>query len=162
MWGDLRVGIEIKRRLPHEATSVAKARRALRPLERRLDPDTFETLRLLVSELVTNSVRHGLGENSEEIELTVRASRATIRVEVADGGAGFDASPRAEGQDEGSGWGLHLLETLSDRWGTERNGRMRVWFELVDSGAFTVRRELSGRAMGLRPASFVGEVSTRG
>jgi anti-sigma regulatory factor (Ser/Thr protein kinase) len=140
MWGDLRVGIEIKRRLPHAPPSVAEARRALEPLERRLDPDTFETLRLLVSELVTNSVRHGQAEESDELELAVRASRETIRVEVADGGLGFEASPRAEGQDKGSGWGLHLLETLSDRWGTEQNGRMRVWFELVDSGAFVVRR----------------------
>ena len=140
MWGDLRVGIEIKRRLPHAPPSVAEARRALEPLERRLDPDTFETLRLLVSELVTNSVRHGQAENSEEIELAVRASRETIRVEVADGGLGFEASPRADEQEEGSAWGLHLVETLSDRWGIERDGHMRIWFELVDSGAFAVRR----------------------
>ncbi len=119
---------------------MAEARRALEPLEPHLDPNTFGTLTLLVSELVTNSVRHGQAEESDELELSVRASREKIRVEVADGGAGFEASPRAEGQDKGSGWGLHLLETLSDRWGTEQNGRMRVWFELVDSGAFVVRR----------------------
>ena len=134
------MGIEIEIRLPQEPTSVAKARRTLEPLEPRLDPDTFETLRLLVSELVTNSVRHGRAENSVEIELAVRASREKIRVEVADAGPGFEASPRAELQDNGSGWGLHFVETLSDRWGTERDGRMRVWFELVDSGAFALRR----------------------
>ncbi len=133
------MGIEIDSRLPQEPTSVAKARRALEPLKRRLDPDAFETLRLLVSELVINSVLHGRAENSGEIALAVRASRGRIRVEVADAGEGFEASPRSELQDNGSGWGLHLVETLSDRWGTERDGHM-VWFELVDSGAFALRR----------------------
>jgi anti-sigma regulatory factor (Ser/Thr protein kinase) len=103
-----------------------------------MDVDTFGTLRLLVSELVTNSVRHGGGEQPHEIRLAVSASRERIRVEVADAGSGFKARPRRDGQDEGSGWGLHLVETLSDRWGSERNGRVCVWFELVDSGWFVV------------------------
>ena len=133
------MGIEIESRLPQEPTSVAKARRVLEPLERRLGPDTFETLRLLVSELVTNSVRHGRAENSVEIELAVRSSREKIRVEVADAGPGFDVSPRSELQDNGSGWGLHFVETLSDRWGTERDGHM-VWLELGVPGGFALRR----------------------
>ena len=136
----MRMGIEIESRLPQEPTSVAKARRALEPLKRRLDPDTFETLRLLVSELVINSVLHGRAENSVEMALAVRTSREKIRVEVADAGQGFEASPRAELQDDGSGgWGLHLVETLSDRWGTERDGHM-VWLELGVPGGFASRR----------------------
>ncbi len=133
------MGIEIESRLPQEPTSVAKARRALEPLKRRLDPDTFETLRLLVSELVINSVLHGRADHSAEMALAVHASRETIRVEVADAGQGFEASPRAELQDNGSGWGLHLVETLSDRWGTERDGHM-VWFELGVPGGGALRR----------------------
>jgi len=129
-------GINIERRLPHEAASVDKARHALRPLANAFDPNTFETLRLLVSELVTNSVRHGTGEGSEDLELSVWATRERIRVEVSDDGAGFAPVPRAGNADQESGWGLHLVEALSDRWGTDRNGWMHVWFELIDSGAF--------------------------
>ncbi|MBA3422263.1 MAG: ATP-binding protein [Thermoleophilaceae bacterium] len=89
------------------------------------------TLRLLVSELVANSVRHSRPERSPgEIELLVSTSPETVRVEVVDGGRGFVVGPRVVGQDQGSGWGLHLVDTLSDRWGTERDGGMRIWFEL--------------------------------
>ena len=150
-------GIHIDRRLPHEATSAAEARAALQPLARVHDPDTFETLRLLTSEVVANSVRHGTGEDVGEIELSIDATRERIRVDVSDGGRGFEWRERAEGADQGSGWGLHLVQVLSDRWGTERDGGMRVWFELVDSGAFAPAvRELNGRAaagVGVRMAA---------
>jgi LytS/YehU family sensor histidine kinase len=139
-------GIDIYERLPQAPVAVPAARAALTPLEGAVDPNTFETLRLLVSELVGNSVRHASEEANENIELSVDASREAIRVEVSDGGGGFDATPRGEDADQASGWGLHLLDSLSDRWGTERNGRMRVWFELVDSGAFALgtREEPAG------------------
>jgi two-component sensor histidine kinase len=129
-------GIDIERRLSHEANSVVEARHALQPLQSAVDPDTFETLRLLVTELIGNSVRHATPRASEEIELSVRASRERIRVEVANSAPGFTPLPRPEDADEASGWGLHILEALSDRWGTAEDERMRVWFELVDSGAF--------------------------
>ncbi len=115
-------------RLPRTPASVARARQALAPLDRQVDRSTLGTIRLLVSELVTNSVRHS--EASGGIELLVSASPETVRVEVADAGPGFAVRPRVPGQDKGSGWGLHLLDALSHRWGTERRGHMRVWFEI--------------------------------
>jgi anti-sigma regulatory factor (Ser/Thr protein kinase) len=144
------VEIDIERHLPQESASIGEARRALNLLEPVVDRETLDTLRLLVSELVTNSVRHGRAESPEAIELSVRASRDRIRVEVADMGPGFEAAPRAEAHDQGSGWGLHLVETMSDRWGAERNGDMRVWFELVDSDVSAsqrVRRVTRGAAI---------------
>ena len=117
-------------RLPPEPASVAEARAALRPLEFAVDRATIATLRLLVSELVTNSVRHGRPSSAGEIELSVRASPRTVRVEIADAGHGFAVRPRVAGQDQGSGWGLHLVDILSDRWGIERDGPMRIWFEI--------------------------------
>jgi anti-sigma regulatory factor (Ser/Thr protein kinase) len=123
--------MNVATRLPHEPASVAEARAALGPLEPAVDRATIGTLRLLVSELVANSVRHSRPERSPgEIELLVSTSPETVRVEVVDGGRGFVVGPRVVGQDQGSGWGLHLVDTLSDRWGTERDGGMRIWFEL--------------------------------
>jgi anti-sigma regulatory factor (Ser/Thr protein kinase) len=136
--GTLQAGVEIDRHLRHEANSVALARRSLKPLESAVDPDTFETLRLLVSELVTNSLCHGRGEDSADIELSVSASRERIRVEVSDGGLGFSTTTSERDADQGSASGLDLVKALSDRWGTEGNGRMCVWCELVDSGAFAL------------------------
>lgn len=99
-------------------------------LDTALDDETVATVRLLVSELVTNSVRHGRADESGHIELSLSATRDSVRVEVADVGAGFTPRPRVEGQDEASGWGLHLVDALSHRWGTERERGMLVWFEI--------------------------------
>lgn len=122
--------MKLTTRLPHDPKSVSEARHAVDGLRAALDAETVETVRLLVSELVTNSVRHGGSDESGHIELWLSAEDDSVRVEVADAGAGFVPQPRAEAQDEGSGWGLHLVEVLSHRWGTSTERGMRIWFEI--------------------------------
>jgi anti-sigma regulatory factor (Ser/Thr protein kinase) len=127
---------ELSCRFAPEPAAVPGAREALEPLATLVDRESFVALRLLVCELVTNGVRHGAQEGDGTIELSVRAAPHRVRAEVADSGAGFTPTARAEGSDQGSGWGLHLLEHLSDRWGVQRNGHTVVWFELeAESGA---------------------------
>jgi anti-sigma regulatory factor (Ser/Thr protein kinase) len=110
--------------------AVPDARSALETLGEQVSPQTLEDLRLLVSELVTNSVRHaGLGA-SQTIELKVKLSQDTVRVEVNDQGSGFEPSPRTSDSEDESGWGLYLVSRLSDRWGVTSDGVTRVWFEL--------------------------------
>jgi anti-sigma regulatory factor (Ser/Thr protein kinase) len=53
-----------------------------------------------------------------------------VRVEVRDPGPGFTPKPRAH-DDDSMGWGLHLVQHLSDRWGVTRDGEMCVWFEMA-------------------------------
>jgi anti-sigma regulatory factor (Ser/Thr protein kinase) len=118
------VDIDISVQLANRPASLPEARAALSPLEAAVDAPTFETLRLLVTELVANSVRHSTQPRSEDIELAVQASCERIRVEVSDAGWGFIPLPRDEEADEASGWGLHLVERLSDRRGTELNDRI--------------------------------------
>ncbi|HYH52244.1 MAG TPA: ATP-binding protein [Acidimicrobiia bacterium] len=112
------------------------ARHAVAGLAPYLDRGVGENAELLVSELVTNSVRHaGLPEDAS-IEFTVRASAEVLMVEVADAGRGFDHAsavrPRAvAGIEEPSGWGLFLVDRIADRWGAvQMDGETRVWFEL--------------------------------
>jgi anti-sigma regulatory factor (Ser/Thr protein kinase) len=123
--------VNVFRSLPHEPGSVREARRALDPLEACLNGETLDSARLLVSELVTNSVRHADAAHAAEIRLAASASHDRVHVEVSDAGPGFEAQPsgRAGGELEDRGWGFHLLDALSDRWGAERGERMRVWFE---------------------------------
>jgi anti-sigma regulatory factor (Ser/Thr protein kinase) len=88
------------------------------------------TLRLLVSELVTNSVRHA--GDAQPVALAVRIDPRTIRVEVHDGGHGFEpGTPEPRGADEGfGGYGLFLVARMATRWGVETTQGTRVWFEL--------------------------------
>jgi anti-sigma regulatory factor (Ser/Thr protein kinase) len=119
-------GISLRLRGGPEA--AARARRALSKLRADIDPPLMETLRLLVTELVSNSVRHA---HSETVVLKVLVGRATVLTEVTDEGPGFDPADTGTPVSDDSGWGLFLVERLADRWGVHQNdGATKVWFEL--------------------------------
>jgi hypothetical protein len=68
--------------------AAAEARRALEGLGDLLPPEKLEDVRLLVSELVTNSVVHAGLASDEAITVTVQGRLA--RGEVRDRGPGFE------------------------------------------------------------------------
>ena len=106
----------------------SKARRALGRLRGDLDPPLMETMRLLVTELVSNSVKHA---KAEAVSLRVLVGRQAVLVEVTDHGPGFQHRPRRRNDARDSGWGLFLVERLAHRWGVGNDGpATRVWFEL--------------------------------
>src|SRR5262245_64849770 len=77
----------LRMRLGSGPGAAAEARRALAKLRADLDPPLMETLRLLVTELVTNSVRH---TECDSLTLRVAVGKAAVLTEVADDAAGFD------------------------------------------------------------------------
>jgi anti-sigma regulatory factor (Ser/Thr protein kinase) len=104
------------------------ARRALDVLRGAVDQDAMAELRLLVSELVTNAVRHGRPRETE-VELHVSLDGDHARVDVIDGGRGFVPPSRPPASGQPGGWGLVVVDRLADRWGVEGNGSTRVWLE---------------------------------
>jgi anti-sigma regulatory factor (Ser/Thr protein kinase) len=114
--------------------AAAWARNALLAVEQRIDSALMDDVRLLVSELVTNSVRHSDAEPPDAVRLEVAVDSETVRVEVADGGSGFAPRPRQPGQSKAGGWGLFLVDRLADRWGVAQNHLSRVWFEIDVAG----------------------------
>jgi anti-sigma regulatory factor (Ser/Thr protein kinase) len=124
-------GFEV--RLAPTERAPAAARQVLDRLDGRLDPAGLETMRLLVSELVTNSVRHARLENTGWIAVTVEENPNALRVAVSDPGIGFEDRPGPPQPGDPSGWGLHLVDQLADRWGFSKDGETKVWFE-IDRG----------------------------
>jgi anti-sigma regulatory factor (Ser/Thr protein kinase) len=120
---------------PYAATA---ARLALNDLEVRLDSVLAQDLRLLVSEAVTNSVRHADIGPEDSVGLRVTLLDDCVRVEVTDSGPRFEPEPRPPSLDDEddapSGWGLFLVDQLADRWGVQREGGNTVWFELETGG----------------------------
>jgi len=114
-------------------------RQALRALESDLGTDTLATLQLLVSELVTNVVRHS---KSPSMEVSVALGTGWVRAEVTKEGAGFE--PRSLDEDPSStkGRGLLLLDRLADRWGVGQSGGTKIWFELGIPGRSESARDL--------------------
>jgi anti-sigma regulatory factor (Ser/Thr protein kinase) len=95
--------------------------------------ETIETASLLVSELVTNSLRHGNAILNASVVLRISQHDGVIRIEVVDWGQGFEYHRRSVPSDPAGGWGLYLVEQLSSRWGIERGTPNVVWFELSES-----------------------------
>ena len=123
--------VKLDLNLPPRAEAAGYARRSLEDLEPDLQPEVLESLRLLVSELVTNSVRHGDLTASDSIRLRLADRGDRIRVEVTDPGEGFDRRPPLSPDPERpSGWGLFLVSRIADRWGTSGEAPTTVWFEL--------------------------------
>jgi len=121
--------VVVERRFPSDLQAAASARRALDLIGRRLSRSTLENAKLLVSELVTNAVRHGPQRRGGEVRVRTAVRPDAVRIDVTDEGEGF-VQPPASGLLVVGGWGLVLVDRVADRWGIEDGGPTRVWFEL--------------------------------
>src|SRR4051794_29170478 len=112
--------------LPSRPDSPMTARHRLVELEPALAPETMAKLRLLVTELVANSVRHASGT---PIDVTVIVVGDLVRVEVSDGGDGFEPPSPDPSPLKAAGWGLFLVRRMASRWGADP-ATGTVWFEV--------------------------------
>ena len=119
---------ELRRSYPATELAPRAAREALAAVVADLPGEHLATGRLLVSELVSNSVRHGPRSGRAKVGIFVGVERNRLRVEVTDESTDV-AELRQAGED--GGYGLLLLDALSSRWGSSRDGNLDVtWFEL--------------------------------
>jgi serine/threonine-protein kinase RsbW len=87
---------------------------------------------LVLSELVTNSVRHAGLNGDAAVHVVALLGNGVLRLEVDDLGTAGDVQVR-EPSLAGGGFGLNLVGALARTWGVERDGRTRVWVELAAS-----------------------------
>lgn len=122
--------LELSVSLPPIPEAAASARHTLHAaLTNRVDPDTIRDAELLVTELVTNAVRHAALSPGDSINVRVRADDGAICVEVSDPGGGFDRPAVGPRPDRTGGFGLFLLDRMTQAWGIAEPPT-RVWFEL--------------------------------
>jgi anti-sigma regulatory factor (Ser/Thr protein kinase) len=112
-----------------DASSPAAARRFVRELLASWGlSDLTETVELLVSEVVTNVVRHAQTDGS----IVVTRSAFGVRVEVSDS-AGGEPTPLSPEPRQPSGRGLSIVNAMATRWGVasspDGSGKS-VWFEV--------------------------------
>jgi anti-sigma regulatory factor (Ser/Thr protein kinase) len=105
----------------------AQARRIIADeLARRVPAPVLDDVKLMVSELVTNGIVHGSTEPDEPVMLDLLVN-GNIRCRVLDHGQGFASGSWNHGP---GGWGLQVVEQLSDRWGMQCSPQQtEVWFE---------------------------------
>jgi anti-sigma regulatory factor (Ser/Thr protein kinase) len=122
-------GMEVSVAAGDQAPAVARAA-VERWLSGRVSETLFDDVRLLVSELVTNSVRHAQLTGDATIRVSIVVAGGAVRLEVEDAGDGAIAAVPPD-REHGGGFGLYLVETLAERWGSTHEGSTCVWAELA-------------------------------
>jgi anti-sigma regulatory factor (Ser/Thr protein kinase) len=114
---------------PPADDAPAQARGALEVFDQILAPEILEDLQLIVTELISNSVKFG-PKRSITLSLHV-GTDGVVRGEVIDQGDGERAKLEMapEPSLEGGGWGLHLVDRVATSWGVHE-GSTHVWFEV--------------------------------
>ena len=119
--------------VPHEGTGVRLARHAFAqkldeagvPLEDRDDA------MLVLSELVSNAVKHAAPLPSGEITVRWAVDDELLHIEITDGGAGTRPNPSVPLLSALGGRGLDIVRTVSTQWGvTENDQTVTVWAEV--------------------------------
>ena len=117
-----------------DAPAIAR-RRLVAELRDLLEESQVAELELLVSELVTNCVRHGgMRTRNDRIAVHGAMTHERIRIEVCDTGPGFEQEgvPRPRSFERGGGGlGLVLLDRISLAWGVAVEETTCVWAEFV-------------------------------
>ncbi|MEO8687217.1 MAG: ATP-binding protein [Solirubrobacteraceae bacterium] len=116
--------------LPATAASATTARSEVtRRLAQRITSGALEDVRLLLTELITNSLRHGGMTPDDKIGVRAELSGGTVRIEVHDPGRDGPPEVREPGP-RGGGYGLFLVDRLTNQWGVDRQDGTTVWAEL--------------------------------
>jgi len=115
-------------------TAPRAAREAVDACCEGLSAGAKHTVRLLVSELVSNGVQHA-GAPGDPIHVRFAVDARSVRVAVTAPGPGFEPGVSHPGPDAESGYGLFLVDRMADSWGASNNGATTVWFELRHSRA---------------------------
>ncbi|WP_169314141.1 ATP-binding protein [Streptomyces piniterrae] len=148
-------GNVVSQALDSHVRAVPQARRIIRTeLARWGLHEHVEIAELLVSELVTNALRHAWGPI--HLRMSHSPDGRTLRCDIADGSPATPPASRPPARaDEEHGRGLHLVDQLSTRWGARRTAAGKtVWFELRTHGRARRperlrRRFLTGRVSDL-------------
>ncbi|HEX4437710.1 MAG TPA: ATP-binding protein [Solirubrobacteraceae bacterium] len=127
--GSLRLQLERNVRAP----AIARSAVGEQLLAMGIGGSFAQTVVLLVSEVVSNAVRHSGGPADATITLEATITGDTVRIAVTDAGEGFTPRPRDPDR-LGEGYGLYLVEKAARNWGVEHDGGTTVWFELAREG----------------------------
>jgi anti-sigma regulatory factor (Ser/Thr protein kinase) len=140
-------GADVARALAARPQAVADARHALIGVP--LSQTVRAKLALLVSELVTNSIRHAGVAPDDPVRLRITQNAGRVRLAVHDGGRGFAApsGERREGLSD-AGHGFVIVDALSETWGIDYEDGCTVWCEVAvddDERAAVAEPEPAGR-----------------
>ncbi len=141
-------------RLPHHVASAALARRRVGQelRSRHLGRGLVDDVALVLSELVSNSVRHGGPLPGGELEVSWQVRTDEVELRVTDGGGGEVPRSQVVGPEEVRGRGLSIVAGVAATWGVETSAvGTTVWAVLA----------LGGRSLGGTRQLWLGVITLR-
>jgi anti-sigma regulatory factor (Ser/Thr protein kinase) len=128
-------GADLEERIAFELAATPEAgsaaRRALLAGNGALPSSVRDDVLLLLTELVTNAVRHANAGPDRTVRVELRQCSRRVSVAVRDEGAGFAQQAISFRRDESGGWGLFLVDRIADRWAVVPTATGTcVWFEI--------------------------------
>jgi anti-sigma regulatory factor (Ser/Thr protein kinase) len=100
---------------------------------------------LVASELVNNAVVHSGGTPHHDLQVRASREAGLLTISVRDPGiSGQSAGRKAPDDRRVGGWGLTIVEALSERWGEDRGDGYRVWAEMSLRSTSEIARGTSG------------------
>lgn len=111
-------------RLPFAASSVSVARQRLKDwmATHAADSEAIEDARVVISELVGNSVRHAKPLSDGQIVVTWAPDPRGLQLSVTDGGGGTAPRSVAAPTTALAGRGMAIVDVLTLEWWAERAG----------------------------------------
>lgn len=120
-------------RVPGGAQGPRHARTLMSAHLRHIDRETASDAELIISELVTNSVRHAGVGSDQRVTVDLILLNEHLRITVTDPGCDMEPRLIPKNPEGFGGHGLRLVEQLSTQWGVGRDavGATQVWCDLV-------------------------------
>jgi anti-sigma regulatory factor (Ser/Thr protein kinase) len=91
---------------------------------------TLEDAKLLITELVTNSLLHGELDRRDTVLVRIYIAADALRLEVENSGTAGAVAANGPDPQAGRGFGLEILERLVSHWGVRRDQGTTVWCEM--------------------------------
>ena len=124
--------VEIRREVANGLQAPAEARHLVNSLADDIPAPILDDVRLVTSELVTNSVRHAGNPPGHPIQVILDVNPDRVRLEVVDRSV-FDPTPETSTELREVKWGLVLLDRIADDWGRISEGGIWAEFRLHQS-----------------------------
>jgi anti-sigma regulatory factor (Ser/Thr protein kinase) len=121
--------VEIQRNIANGPQAAIEARRLVDSLEDEVPAQVLDDVRLVATELVTNSYKHAGNPPGHPIEVTLDVQPDHLRLVVIDRSV-FDPTPETSTELRDVKWGLVLLDRIADGWGRISEGGLWAEFRL--------------------------------
>jgi anti-sigma regulatory factor (Ser/Thr protein kinase) len=122
------VEVSGERDIPNGVSAAAQARELVADaLSSQVPESVLNDVRIVVSELVTNSFEHAGNPPGHPIKVTLDLSQDRVRIAVIDRSI-FDPTPETPEELSDARWGLVIVDRIADGWGRLSEGG--IWAEI--------------------------------